>query len=475
MTTHSDIVNFGTSSKGRPTVIYKNFEYTKVRTNDNGEIYWRCKFHQSYHCLAHIKTLEDRVITNDAQEHNHQGNLSTSLARQTVAEMKERMNEISATPAAVVGSVSRLLEDNILQALPKRSSLTRTLQRFRKAALEDNEISVLPSPPVDTHFEVPRRFEHMILYDSGTIGERFIILGSREMLDGLARAKLWLADGTFKVVPSIFFQLYTIHFELAPGATPVALYCLLQSKTRATYENIINQIRTLIPSANPERILVDFETAAISAFQTAFPNATISGCFFHLCQSVLRKVNEMGMKSDYETQPIVCQAVRCIFALALVPIEDVAGAFEVLSEEIDEVHERMPELLSYFEHTYIRGRQRPGRGQNYGPSIFSIHLWNHYRTAADGIARTTNSVEGWHYGLQTLFQCHHPTLWTFLDGISKDMQRQRLGYLQAISGISEAPRRKYRELKERVRRAVSLYSRANILQYLRTISHVTYE
>jgi len=38
-------------------------------------------------------------------------------------------------------------------------------------------------------------------------------------------------------------------------------------------------------------------------------------------------------------------------------------------------HDKMPELLSYFEHiryTYIRGRRRPGRGENYGSPIFPI-------------------------------------------------------------------------------------------------------
>ena len=32
------------------------------------------------------------------------------------------------------------------------------------------------------------------------------------------------------------------------------------------------------------------------------------------------------------------------------------------------------------------------------------------------------SVKGWHFGLQALFHCHHPTLWTFIQGIEKDLQ-----------------------------------------------------
>lgn len=476
MATPADSITFGVTTKGRPTAIYKNFEYVKVRENKNGDVYWRCKMYQSYKCKALLKTSEDRIVSNNDQEHTHQGNISTSLAHLAVARMKEKMGETSATPAAVIGIVSHQLDDHVLQALPKRATLTRSLQRHRKAALADNDDgAVLPPPPSDTNFDVPQRFADMVLYDSGRDGSRVLIFGNHDLLDGLARARLWLADGTFKVVPSIFFQLYTIHFELVPGNNPVAVYCLVQNKERATYDIILQQLKILIPTANPARILVDFETAAMSAFQSAYPNAAISGCYFHLCLSVLRKVNEIGMKQAYENDNIVREAVRCIPALALVPEDDVIDAFELLSDDIGEVHEQMPELLSYFEHTYIRGRRRAGRNAQYGPSLFSIERWNQHQAAADGIARTTNSVEGWHYGIQSLFQCHHPTLWTFLDGISKDIQKQKTSFLQGISGVDQPPRKKYRDLNDRAGRAVNLYLAANVLQFLRSVAHLSHQ
>jgi len=61
------------------------------------------------------------------------------------------------------------------------------------------------------------------------------------------------------------------------------------------------------------------------------------------------------MKAAYETNNAVRDAVRCIPALAVVPKNDVIAAFDLLVNDIGEIHERMPELLSYFEITYIRG------------------------------------------------------------------------------------------------------------------------
>ena len=72
-----------------------------------------------------------------------------------------------------------------------------------------------------------------------------------------------------------------------------------------------------------------------------------------------------------------------------------------------------------FERTYIRGRRRPGRSERHGSAIFPVERWNHFETASEGIARTTNSIEGWHDGIQALLQCHHPILWTFMKGLKK--------------------------------------------------------
>jgi len=54
------------------------------------------------------------------------------------------------------------------------------------------------------------------------------------VLDGLARSDLWLADGTFKVVPTGFFQLYSIRFDFGSGIHPAAVYCLGILQTNKT-------------------------------------------------------------------------------------------------------------------------------------------------------------------------------------------------------------------------------------------------
>jgi len=69
------------------------------------------------------------------------------------------------------------------------------------------------------------------------------------------------------------------------------------------------------------------------------------------------------------------------------------------------------------------------------------------------IGRITNAGECWHSRLQALFQCQHPTLWTFVQGIEKDLMQRAL-FLQGIAGARSSVLKQYKELKVRVQNAV---------------------
>ena len=58
------------------------------------------------------------------------------------------------------------------------------------------------------------------------------------------------------------------------------------------------------------------------------------------------------------------------------------------------VVEKMDELAIYFRSLYI---EKPI--VNKKPHL-PIEMWNQYDAAGEGGARTTSSLEGWHYGLQ---------------------------------------------------------------------------
>lgn len=470
----STVGEFGVSKRGGRTFIYNNYEFWKHKTNKQGQTLWVCSKKHSFKCTARLKTLDDHVIGNLHPEHTHSGNVASALARKAIGNMKERMTETVATPSSSQGAVVANLPAHVQMALPKRASLSRVLRRHRHIqSMVANNGAGLPALPSDLNFTIPDRFREFILHDSGPGDDRLILFGDEDLVSAQSRAELWIADGTFKVVPTLFFQLFSIHFEFPGGINPAGIYCLLHNKSRNTYDRMLNAVKTLIPDAAPRRILLDFESASIAAFREAYPDAEITGCYFHLCQSVLRKVQELGLRPDYDTDDEIRGFVRCLSALSHVPPNNVLTAFQTLVETMP-ANEKVNDIVTYFENTYIRGRRRPGRGEHYGTAVFPVELWNQFHSAGEGVARTTNSVEGWHHSLQSLFLCQHPNLWTFIAGVRQDCQLSKAAYLQATAGVQHLGKKRYRDLKDRVSRTVAAYGQSDTLTYLRAISHLSH-
>ena len=132
----------------------------------------------------------------------------------------------------------------------------------------------------------------------GMIG--YSCLGHKATLDRLRRQKSGGADGTFKVFPRLWLQVYTVHAAIGGYRIP-CIYALLPDKSQETYIRMWREIRNLAgPGDDGQERLVtmDFERAAINAFLEKFPQSNVAGCFFHLGQSVYRKVKELGLSGN---------------------------------------------------------------------------------------------------------------------------------------------------------------------------------
>ena len=181
-------------------------------------------------------------------------------------------NEIHEISDDYAVQLAMLKKDNLLQAVSRKRRKTICLQ--------------IPAPN-DRHFDVADEFAPFLVQDSGKDDkERILIFGDATMKNLLNLSNTWLVDGTFKLSPEIFYQIYPIHVELN-GFAPRA-YVLPPNKTEKTY---IRKIELLSEGTNPNpgKKLVDFEKAALNAFSKKFPHAEISCCYFHLTQSFNRE------------------------------------------------------------------------------------------------------------------------------------------------------------------------------------------
>ncbi|KRY10849.1 hypothetical protein T12_11494 [Trichinella patagoniensis] len=151
--------------------------------------------------------------------------------------------------------------------------------------------------------------------DSTTL--RMTTSGRRFLLHNNKACRTWGMDGTFKIVPQWYQQLFTIHAsKLVP-----AVYCLCTGKDIGTYgyifQALIDKAAVLEVDLNPDTIICDFETALIPAIRGYFPNTRVQGCYFHFCQAVHRNHYRIAITS------MTYSALLCNYrTIPLQPISD---------------------------------------------------------------------------------------------------------------------------------------------------------
>lgn len=110
----------------------------------------------------------------------------------------------------------------------------------------------------------------------------------------LATCNEWYVDGTFKIAPILFQQVFVI-MGFANGGVHPCLYALLPNKNQSTYSRLLVEINNIVPNLNPRSVSVDFEIAIHNAFRNQFNGIEIHGCFFHLLQNLKKHIAAVGL------------------------------------------------------------------------------------------------------------------------------------------------------------------------------------
>lgn len=323
--------------------------------------------------------------------------------------------------------------------------------------------------------------------------DRIIIFSSSQGLDLLSQSKTWSGDGTFGIVPSPFYQLYTLLAEIDGKSYPVA-FGFLPNKKAFIYKSFFQAIRTALVDTNRkiilERFLLDFEMTAVREFQQVFGKSVrISGCMVHFRQNLRKRLCQTAhlqswacSNADFHT------FLSCLVGLCYVPFDLVPIYYkELLSTELpqmmadldkdtelddqfkQELKKSIDDYLNYFEKNYVGFQSRTGWAYPRYPN----EIWNQHDSALDLAQRTTNRNESFHSVLRKQISVNS-SMWTVIDAL-KDQEakvRVRLEERRAAGSIPSGKRECRRSdndlaLKNIVERRTD-YS--NCVEYLKRVS-----
>ena len=244
------------------------------------------------------------------------------------------------------------------------------------------------------------------------------------------------------------------------------LFVLLPNKTQATYRRMWEQVQLLCPLAHPAEILMDFEKAAMTSFEHTWPTSMVKGCFFHLTQSLWRKVQAVGLQSQYSHDEEFANRIRQIAALAFAAPHEVSALFAQVAAQLPSPE--TDDLILYFERTYV-GRMLPSG--SYQQPLFSIQIWNYHFDVAYGLPRTTNAVEAWHRSFNATVGCHHPNIWKFISALKREQGLVEVKQAKYIAGDQPTKCRIVQDNDRVLRELIRRYLLNPRMEFLMGVAH----
>lgn len=469
-------MEFIQTQKGKRKLLRNNYMYVYQKDLADMVTSWECvnrRGSKKYPgtCKARLKLDAGDNFIESVNEHSHPPSHTQCEVSKVKAAIKRRATTTNETSQQVLAAELAGVSAAAAANLPALHHMRRTIrsQKQTNANLPPLPASIADIPVLPAEYQTTLSGQQFQLYDSG-VGDatRIFIFGSRDGVTLLQQSGNWFCDGTFKVVPELFYQLYTVHALVQTNVFP-CIYALLPNKTQATYNRLFRELHGVTNAASPTTVLMDFEKASLNAFEGVHPNTEVVGCFFHLSKNIWRKIQDNGLQQRYQDDEDFSLHARMIMALAFVPPADLDNAFDDLFNELRaNFNNDLDVIMNYLEDTYI-GRVRRN-GLRDAP-LFPVEMWNMYNRTRNHLPRTNNNVEGWHNGLQANINACHPNLWKFLDVLKQEENLTRVKVTQCLAGVPQPERKKYKDVNERIMNIVERYPGTPILDYLRYIAY----
>ncbi|XP_068246839.1 uncharacterized protein [Palaemon carinicauda] len=245
-------MEFVKGERGKMKLIYEGYIYVEQKELANNVTSYECEKHRHNNCKAKVKVCENEVV-GYVNDHTRREVL---LVKQ---EIKAKSIATEETAQQIISQTVELISSGAATQLPPVRHIRRAIRRYKQAAGAPHPIpSNLADMVIPSEYKKTSSGEDFLLYDSGLNEQRILLFSPPTNISLLEKSDNWFGDGTFKIVPELFYQLYTIHCLTSERVIP-CVYALLPNKRQAAYEDIHQQLLTINPRLNPKTFLIDFE------------------------------------------------------------------------------------------------------------------------------------------------------------------------------------------------------------------------
>ena len=233
-------------------LIRNGFRYVFQKELSNNLQSWECVLRRKGQCKIKLKLHMNGEFVGEINEHTHPPSQDQIEVTKIKASIKRRSQATHDTPQQILGAALQNISETAAVNLPQINNLKRTIHSQRK----DNDLPPTPLrrediPVLPERYQVTKAGEQFLIFDSGVgDNERILIFATQQGIRFLSNNSHWFMDGTFKLCPEIFYQIYNIH-ALNNNQVFPCVFALLPGKNEDTYNQLFRDVRnTFIRQGN---------------------------------------------------------------------------------------------------------------------------------------------------------------------------------------------------------------------------------
>ena len=393
-------------------IVFEGYEYNWCEDNLDGTQRFRCSFCNSRSISISIEKNEVKRQPDQKQQHlancKQMGDVEIDCLVQYEKlknEAKEDNFKFSDAYKSKIQYLHSKHNANFVGAYwPNMEKARNTINTIRRKNGTDNKnknAQNLNGKITDEMKTIKTNDQEypFLRYDNECLtGNRVLIFVSTHGIK-LLESEEWFIDGTFKNAPSDFKQILTIQCIVQGEILPAA-FILLQNKTTEAYVEAFQNLSIVCSQQGsnilPSKVLCDFESGLQKSLRYCFAGVIVKGCWFHFCQALTRKLQNLGLKTRYINDYDFRFWCKQFSALAIISTEHLKQAMDtILTNGINYKQEQaVLKFIKYFNNQWLHGSQPPD-------------IWNHFENYEK---RTNNDLEGYHSDLDKHFPKYHPSL-----------------------------------------------------------------
>lgn len=366
---------------------------------------------------------------------------------------RKAVEDISQRPSKIINTGLREADAEVNITTQDLDNIRKSVYRSRRSVLP-----ILPRSLEDVHDALEssviktNKDEDFLLVNNRNLN--IILFSCRTNLQYLcSRPKIYV-DGTFNFCPKFLIQLFTIH-TVENGHYIPLVFILLPNKQSNTYFEAFQLLKSYCTSINltlePKEIVSDFEKAIHIGVKKIWPDINVIGCRFHLTQSWFRKIQNLGLVSEYrDSNSTIGQWLRWTFGLLFLNPNEVEDCFvEDLYSDIPQ-NDKVIEYADYLVENYISD-----------DSVFPPQIW---ASCSSDKERTTNACESFHSHFNSSFYVAHPDIFKFIN-VLKDVQVNSYIKINSVNLPKVCNNTMYRKRNDYVTNLINLYVNNSIRRF----------